>query len=68
MTRPCTTGMSWPDTAVAVNPPRQEEVDAPPEAAAVAAGEVPATAQAEPAAADAAAGDDKGKEKKGDKK
>ena len=36
---------------VAVNPPREEEVDAPVEAAEVPAGEVPATAQAAPEAA-----------------
>jgi large subunit ribosomal protein L25 len=39
---------------VAVNPPRQEEIDAPPETTEVAAGEVPATAQAEPGAEGAA--------------
>jgi large subunit ribosomal protein L25 len=42
---------------VAVNPPRQEEVDIPVEAAETPAGEVPATAQAVPDAA--AAGEDK---------
>jgi large subunit ribosomal protein L25 len=47
---------------VAVNPPRAEEVDVPVEA--TAAGEVPATAQAEPAKAEGdAAGDAKGKDK-----
>lgn len=46
------------EPVVAVNPPRQEEVDVP--SAEVAAGEVPATAQAEPAAG----GDDKKSEKK----
>jgi len=56
---------------VAVNPPRQEEVDIPVEAAETPAGEVPATAQAVPDAA--AAGEDKdGKDKEakkgGDKK
>lgn len=50
---------------VAVNPPRQEEVDAPVAAAETPAGEVPATAQAEPAAeADKDAGKDKKAEKK----
>jgi large subunit ribosomal protein L25 len=57
---------------VSVTPPRQEEVDVPVEAAAVPAGEVPATAQAEPAAGAAAEGDakdkDAGKEKKAEKK
>ncbi len=58
---------------VAVNPPRQEEVDVPVEAAETAPGEVPATAQVAPDAA-AAAGEEKdGKEKEakkggGDKK
>lgn len=47
---------------VAVNPPRAEEVDAPVEATA-AAGEVPATAQADPAKAEAAEADAKGKDK-----
>jgi hypothetical protein len=48
---------------VAVNPPRQEEVDIPVEAAETPAGEVPATAQAVPDAA--AAGEDKdGKDSK----
>ena len=48
---------------VAVNPPRAEEVDAPVEATA-APGEVPATAQADPAKAEGeAAGDAKGKDK-----
>ena len=57
---------------VAVNPPRQEEVDVPVEAAEPAPGEVPATAQVAPEAA--AAGEEKdGKEKEakkgsGDKK
>jgi large subunit ribosomal protein L25 len=58
---------------VAVNPPREEEVDAPPvETAEVAAGEVPATAQVAPEAAE---GEEKDKEggkdkeaKKADKK
>ena len=51
---------------VAVNPPREEEVDAPPvEAAAVPAGEVPATAQAVPEAG--AEGEEKEKEKEGGK-
>lgn len=49
------------EPVVAINPPRQEEVDVAP-AADVAAGEVPATAQAEPGAA--AAGDDKKADKK----
>jgi large subunit ribosomal protein L25 len=58
------------EPVVAVNPPRQEEVDAPVEAAEAAAGEVPASAQAAP---EAGAADDKegGKEKdakKGEKK
>jgi len=61
---------------VSINPPREEEKDAPPEAAAVAAGEVPATAQAEPAAGaegeakEGGAKDtkDAGKEKKAEKK
>jgi large subunit ribosomal protein L25 len=61
---------------VSVTPPRQEEVDVAPEAAATPAGEVPATAQAEPAAGAAAEGEakdgkdgkDAGKEKKGEKK
>jgi large subunit ribosomal protein L25 len=60
------------EPVVAVNPPRQEEVDAPVEAAEVAAGEVPATAQAAPEAAEGAekdAGKDKDKDaKKADKK
>jgi large subunit ribosomal protein L25 len=48
---------------VAVNPPRAEEVDVPVEATA-AAGEVPATAQVDPAKAEGeAAGDAKGKDK-----
>jgi large subunit ribosomal protein L25 len=48
---------------VAVNPPREEEVDAPVETTEVAAGEVPATAQAEPETA--AEGEDKeGKDNK----
>jgi large subunit ribosomal protein L25 len=47
---------------VAINPPRREEEDVPVEAAAEAAGEVPATAQAEPAKAEGAA------EKSDDKK
>ncbi len=51
---------------VAVNPPREEEVDVPVEAAEVAAGEVPATAQAAPEAG--AEGEDKeGKDKDKDK-
>jgi len=50
---------------VAVNPPREEEIDVPVEAAEVAAGEVPATAQAAPEAA--AEGEDKEKEKEGAK-
>ena len=55
------------EPVVAVNPPRQEEVDVPVEAAEVPAGEVPATAQAEPEAA--AEGDDKeGKDKEKDAK
>jgi len=50
---------------VAVNPPREEEIEIPVETAA-APGEVPATAQAEPAAeGDAAAGDAKDKDAKG---
>jgi large subunit ribosomal protein L25 len=50
---------------VAVNPPREEEVEIPVEAAA-APGEVPATAQAEPGAeGEAAAGDAKDKDAKG---
>jgi large subunit ribosomal protein L25 len=62
---------------VSVTPPRQEEVDVPVEAAAVPAGEVPASAQAEPAAGAAAEGEakeggkdskDAGKEKKAEKK
>jgi large subunit ribosomal protein L25 len=60
---------------VSINPPREEEKDAPPEVAAVAAGEVPATAQAEPAAGaegEAKEGGkdskDAGKEKKAEKK
>ena len=59
------------EPVVAVNPPRQEEVDVAVEAAEVAAGEVPATAQAAPEAAE---GDEKeggGKDKdakKADKK
>jgi large subunit ribosomal protein L25 len=57
---------------VAVNPPRQEEIDVPVEAAETPAGEVPATAQAE-AGAEAgadkeAAGKDAGKDKKPEKK
>jgi large subunit ribosomal protein L25 len=60
------------EPVVAVNPPRQEEVDVPAETAETAAGEVPALAQAAPDAA-AAAGDEKeGKDKEakkgGDKK
>ena len=47
---------------VAVNPPREEEVEVPVETAA-APGEVPATAQAEPAAGEAAAGAAEGKDK-----
>jgi large subunit ribosomal protein L25 len=59
------------EPVVAVNPPRQEEVDAPVEAAEIPAGEVPATAQAAPEAG--AEGDEKdaGKDKdakKADKK
>jgi large subunit ribosomal protein L25 len=51
---------------VAVNPPREEEVDAPVETAEVPAGEVPATAQAAPEAA--AEGEDKeGKDNKDSK-
>ncbi len=57
------------EPVVAVNPPRQEEVDVPVEAAEVAAGEVPATAQVAPEEAE---GEDKeGKDKdakKADKK
>jgi len=53
------------EPVVAVNPPRQEEVDAPVEAAEAAPGEVPATAQAAP---DAAAGDEKDKDKEKDAK
>ena len=62
---------------VSINPPREEEKDAPPETAAVAAGEVPATAQAEPAAGaegeakegkDGKDSKDAGKEKKAEKK
>ena len=50
---------------VAVNPPREEEIEIPVETAA-APGEVPATAQAEPAAdGEAAAGDAKDKDAKG---
>jgi large subunit ribosomal protein L25 len=45
---------------VAVNPPREEEIDVPVEAAEVPAGEVPATAQAAPEAA--AEGEEKEKE------
>jgi large subunit ribosomal protein L25 len=60
------------EPVVAVNPPRQEEVDVPVETAEVAAGEVPATAQAAPEAAEGAekdAGKDKDKDaKKADKK
>lgn len=60
------------EPVVAVNPPRQEEVDAPVEAAEVAAGEVPATAQVAPEAAEGDekdAGKDKDKDaKKADKK
>ena len=47
------------EPVVAVNPPRQEEIDIPVAAAETPAGEVPALAQAEPAAAEA--GDDKDK-------
>ena len=59
------------EPVVAVNPPRQEEIDVPVEAAEVPAGEVPATAQAAPEAG--AEGDEKdaGKDKdakKADKK
>ncbi len=57
------------EPVVAVNPPRQEEVDVPVEAAEVAAGEVPASAQVAPEATE---GEDKeGKDKdakKADKK
>ena len=54
------------EPVVAVNPPRQEEVDVPVEGAEVAAGEVPAIAQVEPAAGE---GDEKDKDaKKGEKK
>ena len=54
------------EPVVAVNPPRAEEVDAPVEAADVAAGEVPALAQVAP---DAAAGEEgKDAKKGGDKK
>jgi large subunit ribosomal protein L25 len=60
------------EPVVAVNPPRQEEVDAPVAAAEVAAGEVPATAQVAPEAAEGDekdAGKDKDKDaKKADKK
>jgi len=59
------------EPVVAVNPPRQEEVDVPVEAAAgeVAAGEVPATAQAAPDAAEGEDKDSKDKDaKKADKK
>ncbi|MEO8467338.1 MAG: 50S ribosomal protein L25/general stress protein Ctc [Gammaproteobacteria bacterium] len=49
---------------VAVNPPREEEIEIPVETAA-AAGEVPATAQAEPAAEGDAAADGKDKDAKG---
>jgi large subunit ribosomal protein L25 len=55
------------EPVVAVNPPRQEEVDVPVEAAEVAAAEVPATAQAAPDAAAAADGEKEGKEKEGKK-
>jgi large subunit ribosomal protein L25 len=47
---------------VAVNPPREEEIEIPVEAAA-APGEVPATAQAEPAEGEAAAAGAEGKDK-----
>jgi len=47
---------------VAVNPPREEEIDAPVETAEVPAGEVPATAQAVPEAG-AEGGEEKEKEK-----
>jgi large subunit ribosomal protein L25 len=50
------------EPVVGVNPPRQEEVDAPVEAAEVPAGEVPATAQAAPEAG--AEGEDKDKDSK----
>ena len=53
---------------VSVTPPRQEEVDVPAEAAAVPAGEVPATAQAEPAAAAEGDAKDKDAGKKAEKK
>ena len=49
---------------VAVNPPRQEEIDVPVETAEVAAGEVPATAQVAPETVE---GEDKEKEKDKDK-
>jgi large subunit ribosomal protein L25 len=49
---------------VAVNPPREEEIEIPVETVA-AAGEVPATAQAEPAEGEAAAAEGKDKEAKG---
>ena len=56
------------DPVVAINPPREEEVEAPVEAA-TPAGEVPATAQAEPAKAEEGAADakDKGGKAKGGK-
>ncbi len=59
------------EPVVAVNPPRQEEVDVPVEAAEVAAGEVPATAQVAPEAAEGDEKDGKDKDKdakKADKK
>lgn len=49
---------------VAVNPPRQEEVDVPVEAAEVPASEVPATAQAAPEAAEGDEKDSKDKDSK----
>ncbi len=49
---------------VAVNPPREEEIEIPVETVA-AAGEVPATAQAEPAEGEAAAAEGKDKDAKG---
>ena len=56
MIRTCVLGQS----VVAVNLPREEEVEAPVETAEVPAGEVPATAQAAPEAAE---GEEKDKDK-----
>ena len=52
------------EPVVAVNPPRREEEDAPVAAAEAAPGEVPATAQAEPAAAEGEEKEGAGKEGK----